>query len=535
MSPKELEELRTYIDKNLARGFIRPSRSHMAAPVLFREKKDGGLRLCVDYRGLNAVCQEPLYPLPLMMDLLTTLATGTIFTKLDLREAYYRVRIRPGDEWKTTFNCPLGSYQFQVMPFGLQGAPAVFMQLINNVLHEFLYRGVLVYLDDILIYTRTMEEHVRLVRQVLTKLLDARLYVKLSKCEFHRTEIDYLGFRISGKGISMDPAKVAAVVDWQAPKTRKQLQSFLGFANFYRQFIPSFAQVALPITDLLRTKGLSPTKPRPGQPIAWTSECQKAFERLKHLFAREPVLKHPDMTTPFVIQADASDVAVGAVLLQLNADNRLQPCAYTSRKFTSTERNWAIWEKEAFAVKWALQTWRHLLEGNDKPFEVWTDHKNLEALQTPRKLSPKQVRWAQYFRRFRFALKYVPAGRNFLADALSRLPQYNSKRKTIEQALIPQSGSRAIDKPRPDWLADMKKEITSDPWLNANQTELTHRQGLAWRGDRLYVPPRLRRAVLEQCHDVKTAGHFGFLKTLHLTRRQFWWPRMWSDIETYVR
>lgn len=168
-------------------------------------------------------------------------------------------------------------YQFRVMPFGLQGAPAVFIQLINEVLHEHLYKGVLIYLDDILIYTRTMEEHVKLVQQVLRKLLDADLYVKLSKCELHKSSLDYLGFRISPKGVEMDPTKVREVLDWQTPKTCKQLQSFLGFTNFYCQFIPSFAQVVLLFTNLLKTKHLT-KKPCPGCPVVWTIECQQAFK-----------------------------------------------------------------------------------------------------------------------------------------------------------------------------------------------------------------------------------------------------------------
>ncbi|KAK9401814.1 hypothetical protein NXF25_010170 [Crotalus adamanteus] len=299
MTPTEVQELRRYIDQNLARGFIQPARSRITAPVLFKEKKDGSLRLCVDFRGLNAVCVEHLYPLPLMKDLLAYLGTGRIFTKLDLREVYYRVRIKAGDEWKTAFNCPLGSFQFRVMPFGLQGAP---------------------------------------------------------KCEFHQERLDYLGYRISRHGVEMDPSKVQAVLDWQAPKTRRQLQSFLGFANFYRQFIPSFAIVVQPLTELLRTKHLK-GKPRPSQQLEWTMNCQKAFELLKALFAKEPVLRHPDPSVPFVVQVDASDVAVGAVLLQKNDSRALQPCAYTSRKFTMAERSWAVWEKEAFAIRWALATW----------------------------------------------------------------------------------------------------------------------------------------------------------------------------------
>lgn len=196
----------------------------------------------MDYRGLNVVCVENVYPLPLMKGMLAHLAKGRFFTKLDLREVYYRIRNKEGDEWKITFNCPLGCFQFRVLPFGLQRAPAVFMQLINKVLHEYLYKGVLTYLDDILIYTETKEEHVKLVRVVLKKLHTAKLYDKLSKCKFHQDKINYLGYRISHKGIEMDPEKVRAVLKWAPPHTRKQQQSFLRFANFYWQFIPSFSQ-----------------------------------------------------------------------------------------------------------------------------------------------------------------------------------------------------------------------------------------------------------------------------------------------------
>ncbi|KAK9412177.1 hypothetical protein NXF25_003352 [Crotalus adamanteus] len=538
MTFAELQEMRKYLDKNLARGFIEPAHSRIAAPVIFQGKKDGGLRLCVDFWGLNAVCIEQVYPLPLMKDLLTHLAAGKIFTKLDLREAYYRVRIREGDEWKTTFNCPLGSYQFKVMPFGLQGAPAVFMQLINEVLHDHLYRGVLVYLDDILIYSQTLEDHIKLVRTVLRKLLDAKLYCKLSNCEFHKDRIDYLGFRVSAVGIEMDPSKVRSVLEWQAPRTRRQLQRFLGFANFYRQFIPSFADVALPLTQLLRTKHRA-GKPRPKQPLDWTVACQQAFESLKRLFAQEPVLIHPDPGRPFVVQVDASDVAARALLLQRNEQGELQPCAYTSKKFTDTERRWAVWEKEAFAVKWALSTWRHLLEGAQHPFEVWTNHQNLAVLQTPRRLAPKHVRWAQYFQRFRFHLKVIPGGKNFLADALSRLLQYDSKREQVVQAIIPPC---SMNSARVDVCAklisfeeELKSALLTDPWLIANPGLLTRRNGLAWYGDKLYVPQELRNRVYHQCHDSKVAGHFGFVKTLHLARRQFWWPGLRKDIEGYVK
>ncbi|XP_015271184.1 PREDICTED: RNA-directed DNA polymerase homolog, partial [Gekko japonicus] len=241
---------RNFIDKNLARGFIRPASSPFAAPVLFRKKKDGGLRLCTDYRGLNAVSLSNAYPLPLIKDLVAEATKGKIFSKLDLRDAYFRVRIREGDESKTAFNTPLGQFEYLVMPFGLQGAPGVFMNLINEVLHEFLFKGVVLYLDDVLLYSQDLPSHIKLVRKVLKRLYEHHLFAKLSKCEFHKTCIDFLGYRISGGTVEMDPAKIQAVLDWEPPRTRKQLQMFLGFANFYRNFIQNFAQIALPLTDL---------------------------------------------------------------------------------------------------------------------------------------------------------------------------------------------------------------------------------------------------------------------------------------------
>ncbi|XP_070790259.1 vomeronasal type-2 receptor 116-like [Pituophis catenifer annectens] len=208
MTPREMQEMDNYIDKNLQRGFIEPAKLRVAPPVPFKEKKDGSMRLVVDFQCFNAVCVHNLYPLPLMKDMLAHLAKGKVFTKLDLCKAYYRIHIREGDEWKTAFNCPLGSFQCKVMPFGLQGALAVFMQLINAVLHDNLYKGVLVYLDDILIYMETIDEHIPLVRKVLEKLLKANLYVKLSKCKFHQSRLDYLGYQVSNEGIEMDLAKL---------------------------------------------------------------------------------------------------------------------------------------------------------------------------------------------------------------------------------------------------------------------------------------------------------------------------------------
>lgn len=239
-----------YIQESLTAGIIRPSSSPVAAGFFFVGKKDGSLRPCIDYRGLNKITVKNKYPLPLINSVFETLQEAAVFTKLDLRNAYHLVRIHEGDEWKTAFNTPLGHFEYLVMPFGLTNAPAVFQTLVNDVLQDFLNLFVFVYLDDILIFSRTPEEHQVHVRSVLQRLLENRLFVKAEKCEFHVSSVSFLGYVLAGGQVKTDPAKVKAVLEWPVPESRKKLQRFLGFANFYSCFIRNYGQVAVPLTHL---------------------------------------------------------------------------------------------------------------------------------------------------------------------------------------------------------------------------------------------------------------------------------------------
>ncbi len=297
------------------------------------------------------------------------LQKAKIFSKLDLRSAYNLVRIKEGDEWKTAFSTTTGHWEYQVMPFGLANAPAVFQAFINDVLREMLNRFVFVYLDDILIFSDSLQEHIDHIQQVLKKLLENHLFVKLEKCEFHVSQVSFLGYVVSQEGIQMEPRKVSAITNWPQPKTLKQVQRFLGFANFYRRFIHNFSTIAAPISAL--TKG-SPTR------IQWTAEALESSDRLKKLFSSAPILLHPDPELPFIVEVDASEVGVGAVLSQRSvSDNRVRPCSFFSRSLSSAERNYDVGNRELLAVKLALEEWRHWLEGSKHPFIVWTDHKNL--------------------------------------------------------------------------------------------------------------------------------------------------------------
>ncbi|KAK3516480.1 hypothetical protein QTP70_017817, partial [Hemibagrus guttatus] len=373
LSLPESRAMEEYIETALAAGHIQASTSPAAAGFFFVGKKDGGLRPCIDYRGLNAITVPYPYPLPLVPAALEQLRGARIFTKLDLRSAYNLVRIREGDEWKTAFHTTHGHYEYRVMPFGLTNAPAVFQALINGVFQDLLGKGVIAYIDDILVYSKSLEEHVLHVREVLSRLQRHHLYVKLEKCEFHRRTVTFLGYVISQRGVEMDMVKVRAVTDWPAPTTVRELQRFLGFANFYRRFIRNYSSVAGPLTSLLRGK---PKR------LAWTDQARAAFQQLKESFTSAPILRHPDPDLPFVVEVDASSSGLGAVLSQRHGEpGKLHPCAYYSRKLTAAECNYDVGNRELLAIKAALEEWRHWLEGARHPFQVLTDHRNLEYLR----------------------------------------------------------------------------------------------------------------------------------------------------------
>ncbi|KAL0150107.1 hypothetical protein M9458_054534 [Cirrhinus mrigala] len=381
LSLPETKAMEEYIQEALSQGYIRPSTSPAASSFFFVAKKDGGLRPCIDYRIINQGTIKFRYPLPLVPAALEQLQSARIFTKLDLRSAYNLVRIREGDEWKTAFVTPTGHYEYLVMPYGLVNSPSVFQNFIHEVLREFLHHFVIVYIDDILIYSRSEAEHRHHVAEVLQKLREHQLYLKAEKCSFHLPSIQFLGYIIDHQGVRMDERKVTAVVSWPEPTTIKELQRFLGFANFYRRFIQDYSLITTPLTNLLSGK------PRT---LLWTPEAAKAFHSLKSAFTQAPLLTHPDPDLPFVVEVDASTTGVGAVLSQYHGTPKvLHPCAYFSRKLSPAERNYDIGNRELLAIKLALEEWRHWLEGAIHSFQVITDHKNLQYLRDAKRLCPR--------------------------------------------------------------------------------------------------------------------------------------------------
>uniref|UniRef100_A0A803TP66 Gypsy retrotransposon integrase-like protein 1 n=1 Tax=Anolis carolinensis TaxID=28377 RepID=A0A803TP66_ANOCA len=527
----ERQALREYLDENFQKGFIRPSNSPTAAPVFFVAKKTGDLRLVCDYRVLNKYTVRDRYPLPLIPELLSRVQGASIFTKLDLRGAYNLVRIKEGDEWKTAFNTCFGAYENLVMPFGLCNAPAVFQRFINDVFRDLLDKFVVIYLDDILIFSKDACEHGEHVRQVLSRLRANGLFAKASKCVFHVSEVEFLGHVISGRELKMDPRKVDAVNIWQELTSKKDVQRFLGFANYYREFILHFAQLTVPLTQLLQKK----------HPFECTMEAKKAFEQLKCSFQNGNILVHPNVNQPFTVEADASNYALGAVLSQKDPSGRLRPCGFYSRQLTAFEQNYTIWEKELLAIKVAFEVWRHWLEGAKHQIVVLSDHKNLEHLQTARKLNQRQIRWVLFFSRFDFRVQFVEGKQNLRADALSRKPEFKTAEILLEQTILPVSVLNVVQD-RQDLHERVLSSQKEDRWTQEQlillsqdmRTILPNLQdvdGVLSRNGQIFVPPgKLRFEIIQAYHDEPTAGHFGRFKTVQAITRHYWWPKMRQDI-----
>ena len=340
MSRDKILKLRRYLDDNLAKGFIRASRSHAASPVLFIKKPEEDLRFCVNYRGLNSVTVKNRYPLPLISETLNRLSYAKVFTKLDIISAFKRLRIREGDEELTVFRTRFGLFEYLVMSFGLCNGPASFQHYINDTLREYLNDICTAYLDDILVYSDLVEEHEIHVKRILRKLREAGLQADITKCEFHVSEVAYLGLIVTTTGIKMNPKKVDTVLNWPPLTDVKDIQSFLGFANFYRRFIYDFSKLAAPLTAMTRKN----------TEFRWDSACQSSFEALKKAFTSDTVLIHYHPDRKLVVETDASDYVSEGILSQYNDNDVLRPVAYFSKKHNPAEYNYEIYDKELMAI-----------------------------------------------------------------------------------------------------------------------------------------------------------------------------------------
>ncbi|KAJ0857320.1 putative nucleotidyltransferase, Ribonuclease H [Helianthus annuus] len=363
LAPSEMRELSNQLQELLEKGFIRPSTSPWGAPVLFVRKKDGSFRMCIDYRELNKLTIKNRYPLPRIDDFFDQLQGAKCFSKIDLRSGYHQLRIQEEDIPKTAFRTRYDHYEFVVMPFGLTNAPAVFIDLINRVCKPFLDRFVIVFIDDVLIYSKSKAEHAQHLRLVLELLQGNQLYAKFSKCEFWLEEVQFLGHLVNSQGIHVDPAKIEAVKSWITPKNPSKVRSFLGLAGYYRRFIKGFSKIAVPLTALTHKD----------KPFVWGTEQESAFQTLKHMLCNAPVLTLLDGNNDFIVYCDASNLGLGCVLMQ-----RDKVIAYASPQLKIHEKNYTTHDLELGAVIFALKIWRHYLYGTK--CTIFTDHRSLQHI-----------------------------------------------------------------------------------------------------------------------------------------------------------
>jgi hypothetical protein len=375
------------------------------------KKKGNKLRFCVDYRKLNSVTKKDAYPIPRIDDMLNKLGGSEWFTTLDLASGYWQVEMDPDSQNKTAFTTEFGIYEFTIMPFGLTNAPATFQRLMNEVLKGLTNNGVMVYLDDINIHTKTFEEHLEKLEEVFKRIKVAGLKIKPSKCQFAKPELAFLGHVINREGILPDPEKIEKVKNFPRPKTVTNIRSFLGLASYYRKFIENFSRIAKPMNHLVKKK----------VPFVWTQEQEDAFNTLKQALISEPILQYPDFNKTFYLMTDGSAKGYGAVLSQLDENGKERVIAYASKSTVGAQKNYSATELEIGAALWAMQHFNYYLGYSH--FELWTDHTAMTYIKNNKvdEIKGKIARWALKIQQFDFTIKYRAGKGNTNANALSRL------------------------------------------------------------------------------------------------------------------
>jgi transposase InsO family protein len=594
MSKDELLVLRKTLTDYLDKGFIRASNSSAAAPVIFVKKPGGGLRFCVDYRKLNTITEKDRYPLPRIDETLRQICRADWITKVDVISAFHRIRIKEGDEWMTAFRTRYGLYEWLVTPFGLTGAPATFQRYINYILRDLLDLVCSAYMDDVIIYTNgSRKEHRKQVREVISRLKKAGLQLDIDKSEFETKVVKYLGYMVeAGVGISVDPEKIAALRNWESPTTVRGVRGFLGFANFYREFVPDYADIAIPLSNLTRK----------GAQFRWSKACESAFNALRQALMNAPVLGKWDPEAETFVEADSSGYALGGGLFQRSEDGLFRPIAYYSRKLTPAEANYPIHDKEMLAIVSCVLEWQAELRPVGQ-FEVWSDHRNLQYFQGKQKLAERQMRWALELSEYNFKIVHRPGTLQATSDALSRRDQDMPKNVDDERlaernqkflragddgklTLTMKRAETAGSRWKEQGDKDEESEEAANPAcyeshpaapFNAGPLQRLWEEGLGenhrywkirqavlsgerkfpsawglpiaiaecsvdaqhrllWR-ERIWVPhcERLRTGIIQQTHDCRLSGHPGRDITRDLVARTFFWPGLSTDVRRFLR
>ncbi|PWA68100.1 reverse transcriptase domain-containing protein [Artemisia annua] len=520
LAPSEMKELSEQLKELSDKGFIRPSSSPWGAPVLFVKKKDGSFRMCIDYRELNKLTIKNRYPLPRIDDLFDQLQGSSVYSKIDLRSGYHQLRVREEDIPKTAFRTRYGHYEFQVMPFGLTNAPAVFMDLMNRVCKPYLDKFVIVFIDDILIYSHNEEEHADHLRIILELLKKEELYAKFSKCDFWIRTVQFLGHIINSQGIHVDPAKIEAVKGWASPSNPTEIRQFLGLAGYYRRFIEGFSKIAKPLTKLTQKN----------EKYIWGEKEESAFQLLKQKLCEAPILALPEGSEDFIVYCDASYHGLGAVLMQ-----RSKVIAYASRQLKKHEENYTTHDLELGAVVFALKMWRHYLYGTK--CTVFTDHKSLQHILNQKELNMRQRRWLELLSDYDCEIRYHPGKANVVADALSRKERLKPLRvrslgmticSPLPSQILAAQSEALKEENRP------KEKIYGMP--ESKNGFLKRSDGMLCFKNRSWVPHfgGIRDLIMHESHKSKYSIHPGSDKMYQDLKKLYWWPNMKADIAEYV-
>ncbi|CAF1301583.1 unnamed protein product [Adineta ricciae] len=545
------EELKTMLNE----GVITPSKSSWASPVVLAPKKDGSMRFCIDYRKLNNLTIRDAYPLPRIDDTLDSLQQAQFFSTLDLRSGYWQVEMDEASKPLTAFVTHRGLFECTVMPFGLTNAPATFQRLMDIVLAGLKWQCCLVYLDDIIVFSATFEQHQHDLRKVFTALSEANLTLKATKCHFCLPEIKYLGHLVTSEGIKPDPALVETVVECKQPITIKDVQAFLGLTGYYRRFIKNYAQISEPLLKLLRSNQTKTTR----SPVQWNDDCTTAFNTLKQRLVSPPIMQHPNFSYPFILELDACEYGIGCVLTQ-EFDKRKYVIAYASRTLNTAERNYSAVEREALAIVWATKHFRQYIEGG--PTIVRSDCKALQWLKNTRDPTGRLARWAMNLSQYNIIIQHRPGTKNPNGDFMSRYPINSSdveatELNSIEYSINILEGTNLLDNIQKEQENDQRlqsliRTITSQPAKPFNtkhapyvlinnllykvrhfNTYTDHR--ILGNKHLLVIPQSLQQPILQIAHDHPTAGHAGRFKTLYRLSSRVYWPSMRKDVFKYVQ
>ena len=533
-----LGEVDRQLDEMLDQGLIQESNSPWASPVVLAKKKNGEVRFCIDYRGLNQISKHDAYPVPRVDDALGSLKGARWFSTLDLASAYWQIPMDEESSQKAAFTTHRGLFEPKRMPFGLRSAPATMQRLMATLFRSMTWKMVLVYLDDIVIYSDTVEQHLKRMDLVFAKIREAKLKLKPSKCQFLRKSVEYLGHVVSSNGVSTSPRVVQAVLEYAPPQDVSGVRRFLGLAGYYRPFVPGFSDIAEPLVNLTR-KGVE---------FAWEEACESAFQRLKGLIVTAPVLHFPDFSVPFHLTTDASDVGIAGVLSQ-PVDGLDCPIGYFSSCLSRAQRNYSVTERECLAIVEAIKHFDMFLAG--APFVVHTDHRPLSYLQALKEPRGRLARWMLFLNSYEFDIQYKPGVDIPHADALSRGRAERVMTTVLEPRWPPEVLREAQEKDpvigRVLYLVRMGRECQGGQESKKVRHLLKQRKRLSVTEQGVLVvrspkgqlqvvlPAQFVREVLTTAHDAPVSGHLGMDKTMEKVRDRFYWSTLFNDVSRFCR